>query len=194
MDAVLPGHGARARRHPAGGHRQSRDADVDVPRPVLPSVQAAPMVFGTRPCPTVAAAGNTAGGGAGGNATLVYGCASGSGDGSADGAAGTASGGGGVAMVSMPAFSESQFDERFVVRGARGEVVPEAPAHCPTKVTVNGETTEYPLPAYGFRGGYPQCNQHGFFYEVEAIHRVLANGLRECPQYTASTLERSRSP
>jgi hypothetical protein len=46
-------------------------------------------------------------------------------------------------------------------------------------VTVNGESYEYPLPAYAYKGGYPQCNQHGFFYEVEAVHRCLAQGLRE---------------
>ena len=28
------------------------------------------------------------------------------------------------------------------------------------------------------------CWQHGFYYEVEAIHRCLANGLRETPQHT----------
>jgi hypothetical protein len=173
VDAVLPA----ATEHARAAIRRGGIGKVETLTSRFPDrcypVQAAPMVFGTRSCPAAAAAGNTAGGGAGGNATLVYGCAGGSADGSADGAAGTASSGGGVAMVSMPAFSESQFDERFVVRGGRGEVVLEAAAHCPTKVTVNGETTEY-----------PQCNQHGFFYEVEAIHRVLANGLRECPQYT----------
>eukprot|EP01049_Picozoa_sp_SAG25_P011099 SAG25_NODE_1304_length_3350_cov_3.050446_2_plen_111_part_00 len=51
-------------------------------------------------------------------------------------------------------------------------------------MTVNGESYEYPLPAYAYKGGYPQCNQHGFFYEVEAVHRCLAQGLRELPQHT----------
>lgn len=152
-------------------------------------VQAAPMVFGTHSVPVVVAAGS-ANGGSGGSATLVYGSGSGasgagdSGGGSAAGGGGCGSTGGGVAVVSMPTFSESQFDESFVVRGTGGTVVIEAPAHCPTKVTINGVMAEYPLPAYDFRGGYPQCNQHGFFYEIEAVHRALANNLRECPQHT----------
>jgi dihydrodiol dehydrogenase / D-xylose 1-dehydrogenase (NADP) len=143
-------------------------------------VQAAPMVFGTRSIPTVVAAGN-ASGGSGGSATLVYDGSSGAG---AGGSACDSSAAGGVAMVSMPTFTESQFDESFVVRGTGGTIVIEAPAHCPTKVTINGETVEYPLPAYSFKGGYPQCNQHGFFYQIEAVHRILANDLRECPQHT----------
>lgn len=149
-------------------------------------VQAAPMVFGTRSNPTVVAAGN-ASGGSGGSATLVYGGSSGVCAGAGDGAGKSARGTsdeGGVAMVSMPTFTETQFDESFVVRGTGGTIVIEAPAHCPTKVTINGETVEYPLPAYDFKGGYPQCNQHGFFYQIEAVHRALANGLRECPQHT----------
>ena len=40
---------------------------------------------------------------------------------------------------------------------------------------------EYPLPgAVSLATSYP--NQHGFL-QVEAIHRCLAAGLRECPQY-----------
>eukprot|EP01048_Picozoa_sp_COSAG05_P005026 COSAG05_NODE_289_length_12065_cov_9.271519_3_plen_113_part_00 len=90
-----------------------------------------------------------------------------------------------------------------------GYIQIETPGHCPTKVTVNGVTTEYPLPPYrsaitptfylystsraihgivnltvflfcmgfgdhpySYMGGYPQCNQHGFFYEVEAVPTI----------------------
>ena len=124
-------------------------------------IQAAPMAFGTASDPVVAAEGSSENS-ACGAATLVY-----------DGQ--------GVATVCMP---RGEFDEVFELRGTEGVITLHAPAHCPTKVTVNGQTTEYPLPAYSFAGGYPQCNQHGFFYEVEAIHRCLAHGLRELPQHT----------
>ena len=77
-----------------------------------------------------------------------------------------------------------EFEEVFEVNGSAGSVRIETPGHCPTKVTVNGVTTEYPLEPYPYFGGYPQCNQHGFYYEVEAVHRCLKAGLRETPQHT----------
>ena len=41
---------------------------------------------------------------------------------------------------------------------------------------------EYPLPeAISLPGAFP--NQQGFYYMTEAIHRCLAAGLRECPQF-----------
>ena len=64
----------------------------------------------------------------------------------------------------------------------------------PTQVTVNGETTEYPLVPYPYMGGYPQCNQHGFYYEVEAVHRCLAKGLRETPQHTRADCKGDTPP
>ena len=72
----------------------------------------------------------------------------------------------------------------FTTRGTAGTVTIHAPGHCPTKVTINGDTYEYPLEKYPYFGGYPQCNQHGFYYEVEAVHRCLAKDLRETPQHT----------
>jgi predicted dehydrogenase len=101
-------------------------------------------------------------GGSGGGATLAY-------------------PNGGLATVSMP---RGEFDEVFEIRGTDGCVTIETPGHCPTKVTVNGVTTEYPLAPYPYMGGYPQCNQHGFYYEVEAVHRCIAKGLRETPQHS----------
>eukprot|EP01051_Picozoa_sp_SAG22_P010745 SAG22_NODE_984_length_6161_cov_19.034807_3_plen_128_part_00 len=100
-----------------------------------------------------------------GAATLVYPC-------------------GGVATVTVPS-GHCEFLEVFEISGERGSGIRiETPGHCPTKVTVNGETFEYPLAPYAYFGGYPQCNQHGFYYEVEAVHRCLKNGLRETPQHT----------
>ena len=77
-----------------------------------------------------------------------------------------------------------EFSEDFEIFGTEGEITIHTPGHCPTNVTVNGATFEYPLERYSYFGGYPQCNQHGFYYEVEAVHRCLANGLRETPQHT----------
>ncbi len=151
-------------------------------------IQAAPMVFGTDTYPVVAAAGSGKygccflsvlsrasfansqsrvfplhyPGKSGGGATLAY-------------------PNGGLATVSMP---RGEFDEVFEVRGTEGVVTIETPGHCPTKVTINGVTTEYPLVPYPYMGGYPQCNQHGFYYEVEAVHRCIARGLRETPQHS----------
>jgi hypothetical protein len=124
------------------------------------------MVFGTAGYPIVA----TVGGGeprphSGGSATLVYPRC------------------GGVATVTVPS-GGYEFEEEFVISGTDGKVTIHTPGHCPTKVTVNGVTTEYPLEKYTYFGGYPQCNQHGFYYEVEAVHRCLAKGLRETPQHT----------
>ena len=61
------------------------------------------------------------------------------------------------------------------------------------QVTVNGKTTEYPLAPYDYMAGYPQCNQHGFYYEVEALHRCLAKGYRETPQVRPAPTLYSRS-
>jgi hypothetical protein len=49
-------------------------------------------------------------------------------------------------------------------------------------VPAPAQVFEYPLPgAVSLATSYP--NQHGFLYQAEAIHRCLAAGLRECPQY-----------
>ena len=90
------------------------------------------MVFGTQGYPTVAAVGGGQGG-SGGSATLVYPC-------------------GGVASVSVPSVG-FEFDETFNIRGSEGIVTLHAPGHCPTKVTVNGDTFEYPLVPYPYFDG-----------------------------------------
>ena len=153
------------------------------------------MVFGTQGYPTVAAVGGGQGG-SGGSATLVY-------------------PGGGVASGSVPSVG-FECDETFNIRGSEGIVTLHTPGHCPTKVTVNGDTFEYPLVPYPYFDGCkppplelpatccsawlaqnasrppadPQCNQHGFYYEVEAVHRCLAKGLRETPQHTRADCKR----
>ena len=91
--------------------------------------------------------------------------------------------------------------ETTEIVGSRGRITLHRPAHCPTRLTLRvpeeggvpslyqtnnvpapAHELEYPLPgAVSLATSYP--NQHGFLYQVEAIHRCLAAGLRECPQY-----------
>ena len=93
----------------------------------------------------------------------------------------------------------SEFPEVTEITGTKGRITLEQPAHCPTAITVRippatpsryrgGNTPspmqrfEYPLPeAISLPGAFP--NQQGFYYMTEAIHRCLAAGLRECPQF-----------
>lgn len=97
-------------------------------------------------------------------------------------------------------FFRSEFPEVTEFVGTRGRITLEQPGHCPTALTVrippavpsrymNGNTPsplqrfEYPLPD-SIRMPQPFPNQQGFIYMVEAIHRCLAAGLRECPQFS----------
>ncbi len=93
----------------------------------------------------------------------------------------------------------SEFPEVFEITGTHGRITLEQPGHCPTGLTVRIPTVapsrylggntpspsqrfEYPLPdSIRLPGGFP--NQEGFYYMTEAIHRCLAAGLRECPQF-----------
>ena len=102
------------------------------------------------------------------------------------------------ACVTSAAFG-SEFSEVTEFTGTKGRITLEEPGHCPTTLTVrippvvpsrymNGNTPspqqryEYPLPD-SIRVPRPFPNQQGFIYMVEAIHRCLAKGLRECPQF-----------
>jgi dihydrodiol dehydrogenase / D-xylose 1-dehydrogenase (NADP) len=94
----------------------------------------------------------------------------------------------------------SEFPEVTEITGTNGRITLEQPAHCPTALTVRippvtpsrymgGNTPspmqrfEYPLPdSISLPRGFP--NQQGFYYMTEAIHRCLAAGLRECPQFS----------
>ena len=42
---------------------------------------------------------------------------------------------------------------------------------------------DYPIPGSVSLPNWSFPNQHGFLYQAEAIHRCLAAGLLECPQY-----------
>lgn len=85
--------------------------------------------------------------------------------------------------------------------GTEGRITLERPAHCPTRISVrippvNGVPSQYrgsntPSPFQQFEYPIPissrmatsSPNQHGFIYQAEAIHRCLAAGLHQCPQY-----------
>ena len=100
-----------------------------------------------------------------------------------------------LSFISYP----SEFAEVFEIIGTEGRITLEQPAHCPTALTLRvpsvapsrylgGNTPsplqrfEYPLPS-SVRIPQSFPNQQGFYYMTEAIHRCLAAGLRQCPQF-----------
>jgi predicted dehydrogenase len=93
----------------------------------------------------------------------------------------------------------SEFPEVTEITGTKGRITLEQPAHCPTSLTVRippitpsrymrdntpspSQRFDYPLPS---SVNVPRAfvNQQGFIYMIEAIHRCLAAGLLECPQF-----------
>ena len=93
----------------------------------------------------------------------------------------------------------SEFPERTEIIGTKGRITLEQPAHCPTAITLRipekvpsryldantpapAHRFEYPIPEnVSIPMAYP--NQSGFLYQAEAVHRCLAAGLLECPQF-----------
>ncbi len=145
---------------------------------VIYAVQAAPLAFGSDATPTaVTVAGLKPGG-----AIVEYGpdkCAV-------------------LTFPSMP----SEFVETTEIIGREGRITLEQPAHAPTTITVRipppgtvpsrymtanvpapAHRFEYPLPAAVSLPDLAYPNQQGFLYQAEAVHRCLAAGLRQCPQY-----------
>lgn len=102
------------------------------------------------------------------------------------------------AMLTFIAFG-SEFAEVTEIVGTKGRITLEQPGHCPTALTIRVpprvpsryvaantpapmQRFEYPLPgSVSIVEAYP--NQEGFLYQAQAIHRCLAAGLTECPQY-----------
>jgi dihydrodiol dehydrogenase / D-xylose 1-dehydrogenase (NADP) len=94
----------------------------------------------------------------------------------------------------------SEFREVTEIIGTHGRLTLEDPGHCPTILTVRTPSTvpyrylhsnapspsqrfEYPIPdIVRMPDAYP--NQQGFLYQAEAIHRCIAAGLDQCPQFT----------
>ena len=95
----------------------------------------------------------------------------------------------------------SELPEVTELVGTAGRITLERPGHCPTRISIripppNGVPSQYrtrnaPAPLHYFEYPLPGSvamtrsspNQHGFLYQAEAIHRCLAAGLRQCPQY-----------
>lgn len=101
-------------------------------------------------------------------------------------------------MLSFPPFL-CEFPEVTEIIGSKGRITLEQPAHSPTDLTLRiprkvpsrymdantpapAQRFEYPIPeSVNIPGAYP--NQQGFIYQAEAVHRCLAAGLTECPQF-----------
>ena len=95
----------------------------------------------------------------------------------------------------------SELPEVTELVGTAGRITLERPGHCPTRISIripppNGVPSQYrtrnaPAPLHYYDYPLPGSvamtrsspNQHGFLYQAEAVHRCLAAGLRECPQY-----------
>lgn len=101
----------------------------------------------------------------------------------------------GVASLSFGFLCETA--EETLVVGTKGRLKIHAPAHCPTKMTLElkatgrgqvGETLtyDYPLPldtaTILSAGGWKYPNSAGFCYEAAAVARCITAGMKECPQ------------
>ena len=142
------------------------------------TIQAAPLAFGADAAATKVTA---AGGRRGAAAIIEYGDR-------------------GCAVLTFPPF-DCELGEVTEIAGTKGRIMLGQPGHCPTNVTIrvpppNGvpsryrtrnaaspeQRFDYPLPGnVAMARAFP--NQHGFLYQAEAVHRCLAAGLGECPQY-----------
>lgn len=141
------------------------------------TIQAAPLAFGASAVPVaVTALGDRAGG-----AIVDYGDDK-------------------YAVFTFPPRA-SELPEVTELIGTEGRITLERPGHCPTRISIripppNGVPSQYrtrnaPAPLHYFEYPLPGSvamarsspNQHGFLYQAEAVHRCLAAGLRQCPQY-----------
>ena len=105
-----------------------------------------------------------------------------------------------AAVLSFPPMM-SELPEITEIFGTKGRITLGRPAHCPTDLVLHlppegGVPSQYrtrnaPAPAFQYHYPLPENvsiprafpNQHGFLYQTEAVHRCLAAGLKECPQY-----------
>jgi len=164
-----------------------RMVQADFPE-ICYALQFAPLFLGAKEPPSAVVSAGTGKGGSG--AVLQYGSR-------------------GCAMLSMPPWA-CESPEVCEVLGTEGRITLDLWGMHPTRITVqltpefcwdepqghtstaqNGvqprlEQHVYPLPQpAGLPAkGWNFVNQHGFIYQAQAIHRCLAAGLRECPQFT----------
>jgi dihydrodiol dehydrogenase / D-xylose 1-dehydrogenase (NADP) len=140
------------------------------------TIQAAPLAFGAKAAPTaVTAAGRKSSG-----AVVAYGDDK-------------------CAVLTFSPFT-SELAEVTEIIGSKGRITLGQPGHCPTSITIRipksapsrymsantpapEQRFDYPIPGSVSLPNWSFPNQHGFLYQAEAIHRCLAAGLLECPQY-----------
>ena len=160
-----------------GGIGDVRVVQADFSDPIY-SLQFAPLAFGadTRPEQVVAAGTDTRG------AVLSYRSSR-------------------LAVLTFPTM-DMEFPETTEIIGTEGRITLDRHGHCPTRMTLHDPPSggvpsryrtdnapaprrvhEYPLPhVVAMRTPYP--NQQGFLHQAEAVHRCVAAGLRQCPQYS----------
>jgi len=102
------------------------------------------------------------------------------------------------AVLTFPPFGSEQLEATEII-GTAGRISLEQPGHCPTDIAIRVpprvpslyRTANVPAPVRHFvyplpwsvRLPSPAVNQSGFLYQAEAVHRCLAAGLQECPQF-----------
>jgi len=163
-----------------------RMVQADFPE-ICYAVQFAPLFFGSQAPAAIASAGNCS---TGAGAVVYYPDQ-------------------GSAVLSFPSW-KCEVPEVCEVLGTKGRITLDNWGMHPTRITIqltteqcwnepqghtataqNGvrphlEQVTYPVPEPAGlpAAGWNFVNQHGFVYQAEAIHRCLAAGLRECPQFT----------
>lgn len=163
-----------------------RMVQADFPE-ICYAVQYAPLFFGTAAPTAVVSAGT---GSTGGGAVIHYDSR-------------------GAAVLSFPSWA-CEVPEVCEVIGTKGRITLDNWAMHPSRITIqltteqcwdepqghtstsqNGvrphvEQVTYPVPEPAGlpAAGWNYVNQHGFLYQAEAVHRCLAAGLKECPQFT----------
>lgn len=164
-----------------------RMVQADFPELCYP-VQYAALFFGAVERPSAVASAGSGDGGSG--AVLRYGSR-------------------GCAVLSFPTW-QCEVPEVCEIIGTKGRITLDKWGMHPARITIRltpelcwdepqGHTSAaqsgvpphmeqytYPLPEPAGlpAAGWHYVNQHGFVYQAEAIHRCLAAGLRECPQFT----------
>jgi len=102
------------------------------------------------------------------------------------------------AILGFPPISSEQLEVTEII-GTAGRITLEQPGHCPSDIVIRVPSRVpslyrtanapapvqhfvYPMP-FSVSMPSPAVNQNGFLYQAEAVHRCLAAGLHECPQF-----------
>lgn len=71
------------------------------------------------------------------------------------------------------------YPNECVIAGSKGKIVIPKPFHCPTKIIINGETHELPLPP--MEGSFNFVNSNFLIYEADHVRDCLLKGLTQSP-------------